>query len=151
MIEDAEWSEMPIRTKLEHYIQTTSVSQDGVRDCRERYDFWSDILGVAYGGYAQNLDEDVMRVMERMQGGDFFAESAYEELISYILCGADLAEYGTSPRGAWINHEIKDLVPATISRWRRDWEDSESHNATPEQPETAPMAQSPTETEDNGA
>ncbi len=45
----------------------------------------------------------------------------YVELIKYILCSANLAEYGTSPRGAWIHHGLAELMPKVIARWRADW------------------------------
>lgn len=126
MIEDAEWSVMTIRDKLEHYIQTTSLAEDECQDYAERFDFWSDILGVSFGGYNSAVDDDVIDVMNRMSVSKFFAENTHEELIAYILCNAGLAEYGTSPRGAWIDHDLRDLIPSVIERWRRDWPQTEN-------------------------
>lgn len=39
----------------------------------------------------------------------------FVQLVQYLLCGADLAEYGTSPRGCWLTNKgeawISSLKP----------------------------------------
>ncbi|MCH2074226.1 MAG: hypothetical protein MK130_05115 [Puniceicoccaceae bacterium] len=117
LIEDTEWRAMTTRERLQHYIQTDTEQGD----YRERKSFWDDILGVGCGGYNSEVDDSVISVVERMLRKEFFAENVHEELISYILCSADLAEYGTSPRGAWICHDIADLMPAALERWKQDF------------------------------
>lgn len=118
LIEDSEWSAMSIRDKLEFYIKSPLASES---DYAARGDFWSDILGINCAGYNSAIDKLVINVMERMTERKFFADSEQDELISYLLCGAGLAEYGTSPRGAWICHNLQDLMPSVIARFKKDW------------------------------
>jgi len=112
------------REKLEAYI--ASDPED-----LEQPSFW-DILGIPKGTYNSAVDEHIIYVIDRMIPKPYAAFSSdiakekgwpeeYVELIKYILCSAELAEYGTSPRGAWINHDLADLMPKVIERWRANW------------------------------
>ena len=117
-------SKREMRAKLEAYI--ASDPED-----LELPSFW-DILGIPNGTYSSAVDEHIIYVIERMIPNPHAAYSSdiakergwpeeYVELIKYILCSANLAEYGTSPRGAWIDHGLADLMPGVIARWRADW------------------------------
>lgn len=116
----AVWEAMTIRAKLEHYVSTEPLDIENPNDVAARNDFWADVLGLPSGGYNGHVDQDIIDVMQKMADQEFFAQNTHEELIAYILCSAELAEYGTSPRGAWIRHDIKDLVPSVIKRWQMD-------------------------------
>lgn len=72
---------------------------------------WGDCLKLSCGGYNGAVDDDVLAVMRLIADcrpiyvTEIAAETGlapnYVELIQYILCSADLCEYGTSPRGCW--------------------------------------------------
>lgn len=121
LIEDDAWEAMTLRQKLEHYISTVPNIVDDYQDLRTRNDFWTDVLDLGCSGYNSEVDDAAIAVIERMMKGPLQARTVQDELISYILCDAGLGEYGTSPRGAWIDHDIRDLMPAVIERWKRDW------------------------------
>lgn len=81
----------------------------------EYQDLLWDTLKVAYGGYNSAVDLDVLNVMEEVRYGrpafntdiakKFGLSEAHVELIQYLICSAELAEYGTSPRGCWLTKE----------------------------------------------
>lgn len=132
---------MTIRERLLAYIATNpGDNRDDTKDYHEDVEEFPDILGVPYCHYSQQVDEDIIFVIEKMLPPQSMYSSEiaqekgwsdeYVELIKYILCGAGLAEYGTSPRGAWIDHEVADLMPAVIARWRRVWADPDEANPT---------------------
>lgn len=74
-------------------------------------DPWGDCLGLSCGGYNSEVTNDILAVMrviidDRPAYVTDIAEKTgllpkHVELIQYILCSADLCEYGTSPRGCW--------------------------------------------------
>ncbi len=83
---------------------------------REYESLMADSLGVPYMCYNFAVNEDVFTVMRfssigyRGKLSPFTSDIAkrtgmqenYIELIKYILCTNDHAEYGSSPRGAWL-------------------------------------------------
>ena len=128
LIEDAEWAGMSISDKLKHYV-STPVPDEGGSDYRERNRFMDGILD-CFGSYNAAVDEHIILVLEAMLEGKFFSSTIakeqgwpeeYAELISYIVCKAGIGEYGTSPRGAWVDHKLVDLVRLAIPRWRAEW------------------------------
>lgn len=80
--------------------------------------FLWDALKVPLGGYNSEVNNDILKVMCLIQLGKFNTDisqetgmtKAHVELIQYILCSADLADYGTSPRGCWLTKEGKELL-----------------------------------------
>lgn len=72
--------------------------------CQEIWDF------IENGGYNSQVDEDIVKVMREVSQGKFNSDIAiklklpleYVELIQYILCTLNYAEYGASPRGCWL-------------------------------------------------
>ena len=70
---------------------------------------------ISCGGYNSEVDEDVINVAKliRDKRPIFYTDIAKElnlkpthvELIQYILCSLDFAEYGTSPRGCWLTEK----------------------------------------------
>lgn len=121
LIEDSDWAAMSIKDKLAHYIETTPSSENDFQDDRARIDFWGDILGISSAGYNSAVDDLVIGVLERICARAFFADSAHEELIAYIICNAGLATYGTSPRAAFVEYGLEELLPKAVERWRKDW------------------------------
>ncbi|MDJ0921057.1 MAG: hypothetical protein QNI84_08005 [Henriciella sp.] len=126
---EQDWRALGIRAQLEHYVSTPPVDTEDPVSIEVRNDFWSDILDVQCGGYGTAVDEDVMFVLDKMSRNEFVASkvahekgwpASYAEFISYVVCSAGLADYGSSPRGAWIFDDLKDLIPAVIERWRKD-------------------------------
>jgi len=124
-----------IGERLRAYIATTPqqiVPVEGEDYHTVVEDFW-DILGIHCGGYGSDVDDDIIKVMEAMhaQVGNTSSIASHTglsephvELIQYILCSAGMCDYGTSPRGCWLIHTVKDLVPEIVARWRKEWDDA---------------------------
>ncbi len=81
---------------------------------------WNTLLGERNcATYDGSVDLDVLNVMETLGGvgfafytriaQNFKLNPNYVQLINFILCGADLAEYGTSPRGAWLTKKGEEF------------------------------------------
>lgn len=126
-----------IRARLEAFVASKpGDNRDETKDYHEDVEEFWDILGVPYGSYNSAVDEHIIYVIERMMPTPHAAYTSeiakdrgwpeeYVELIKYILCSAGLAEYGTSPRGAWICHSLVDVMPKVIDRWRSVWTENE--------------------------
>lgn len=78
-----------------------------------------DGVDIPSGGYNSAVDLDVMSVLlllsEKQVFNDDLAVATgmsqeHVELIQYILCSRDLADYGTSPRGCWLTDKGKVLA-----------------------------------------
>jgi len=79
-------------------------------------------LGESCGGYNSAIDADILSCMREMAGDNpsfntdistkLQLDPKYIEIIQYLVCGAGLAEYGTSPRGAWLTQKGLDFVKA---------------------------------------
>jgi hypothetical protein len=79
-----------------------------------------DQLGLDCCGHNSAVDDQIVAVLELVSGPDFIfnddiAEKTgmtkeHVELIQYLLCSADLAEYGTSPRGCWGTEKAQQLL-----------------------------------------
>ena len=115
-----------LRAQLERYIASDPADE---ADMDAGADIW-EILGVL-SSYNGQIDEDFIYVIEAMLAGNGFSEEIaqrkgwppeYPELIKYLLCQCGLAEYGTSPRGAWIEHALQPLMPKVLARWRMQME-----------------------------
>ena len=73
---------------------------------------------IQYGGYNSEVDRDIISVMECVGKKMFYTDiaqylqmaSSQVELIQYILCSMDYAEYGTSPRGCWLTEEGEKML-----------------------------------------
>ena len=80
----------------------------------------SDVVELSCGGYNGAVDDDIWAVLKYIESdNDSFVtnmakalklDKNYVELIQYILCGADLCEYGSSPRGCWLTEYGKFVV-----------------------------------------
>ena len=72
------------------------------------------------GGYNSEVDDDIINVMRviRDDRPAFYTDIAeklqmkppHVELIQYILCSMDFAEYGTSPRGCWLTEKGEKML-----------------------------------------
>lgn len=80
-------------------------------------EFWEPLLGENHcASYDSAVDLDVLNVLGELYKARkndeaiFYTKisknlnmaETHVELIQFILCGADFAEYGTSPRGCWL-------------------------------------------------
>lgn len=88
----------------------------------EEFDPWSDVIKGIYGGYSSMSDDLMIEALEATRDKrtfDFIDRRGFAgELALYILAGHGLTDYGTSPRGGWPNHEIKDLWQDLIDKWK---------------------------------
>lgn len=82
-----------------------------------------DALGVL-GGYNSSVDNDIRAVLKSMRPGYIYNDDiaiatglsrTHVELIQYLLCNAELADYGTSPRGCWLTPEGEKLADKQIN------------------------------------
>lgn len=77
------------------------------------FDMW-EALGVPCAGYSSSIDDAMIGVLIGISKHQYCSDIAkelklpedYVELLQSIACSAGLAEYGTSPRGAF----PKDIV-----------------------------------------
>jgi hypothetical protein len=100
---------------------------------QEEPDFW-ELVGLHCVGYNSQIDEDALAVLKGIAVGKYCTDIAnelglpaqYVELLQSIFCSADWCEYGTSPRGCWINPKLDagavvDWFEGYVQRqWRRD-------------------------------
>lgn len=100
----------------------------------EDFYMW-DKLGLKCASYSSLIDWHVIQVMKLLAVRDPFPSSqtiaealdlpeAYIELIHYILCSADLCEYGTSPRSCWPEDDKKfqEFITSCELYYKRVWE-----------------------------
>lgn len=81
-----------------------------------------EFIGVPMGGYNSQIDADIARTLQQMHDRKFWADTNYEEILSYLWCSCGVGEYGTSPRGAWLTGGLEDLVPKMIAKINKEWE-----------------------------
>lgn len=82
------------------------------------------------GKYLKDLSEmKLLAVRDPFPSSQTIAEAldlpeAYIELIHYILCSADLCEYGTSPRSCWPEDDKKfqEFITSCELYYKRVWE-----------------------------
>lgn len=82
-----------------------------------------DELGIQVYSYNQQVSDDLFGVLELLAKAKEAHEALYNtdiarqlqlseshvELIQYLICNNDHAEYGTSPRGCWLTDKGLDL------------------------------------------
>ena len=95
-------------------------------------------IGVRYASYNSDIDDDIINVMRGIRDGLFCTDIAakyamspsHVELIQAILIGADIADYGTSPRGSFVNFDSKDIFHRLLGYWERlqaaDYDENEA-------------------------
>lgn len=85
------------------------------------FDPWDDVIHGIYGSYSSECDELMLLTLKAVRDGKTFElmkEHGFAaELMLYILAGHGLTEYGTSPRGAWPDHPLRDLWQPLIDKW----------------------------------
>lgn len=82
-----------------------------------------DVLGISCGDYNTAIDEHILSVMEEINKGPCFVtdlsetlglDRHYVELIQYLICSAEMGEYGTSPRGCWLTDYGKFILKVLV-------------------------------------
>jgi len=102
----------------------------------QEWDFWEDEAKINCVAYNSQIDQDLINIFKLISEGKFNTKIAkeldlpdqYVELMQSILCHADWCDYGTSPRGCWIDHKkdklelIEKLEKYYFNRWVKDEE-----------------------------
>jgi len=88
----------------------------------ERFDPWSDVVSGVAGSYAEEMDEIFIEALEAardLRMMQFIKERGLAaEIVAYVLSANHLTDYGTSPRGGFPDHELKDLWQPLIDKWK---------------------------------
>lgn len=88
----------------------------------DHFDPWSDIISDIDGSYASMCDALMIEALEAVRDRTTFdfinRVGIAAEFSLYVLSGNGLTDYGTSPRGGWPDHGIKDLWGDLIHKWR---------------------------------
>jgi hypothetical protein len=88
----------------------------------EVFDPWADVIEGIYGSYSSESDDLMIAALEAVGSKttfEFIKERGFAgEFALYVLAGHGLTDYGTSPRGAWPDHEIEDLWQPLIDKWK---------------------------------
>lgn len=89
------------------------------------FDPW-EALELPLASYNGAVEVDILVVLEGLLAGRYNSDisdrsgmtESHVELIQYMLCESNVCDYGTSPRGCWIVHGLKNDVEALANRWR---------------------------------
>ena len=94
----------------------------------------ADALGIYAFSYNSDVTNEVWGVMRLLRENEsiFCTDIACElglkpshvELIQYLICNNDHAEYGTSPRGCWLTKKGEKLVDELAAIEAREREQS---------------------------
>ena len=94
---------------------------------------WSpwEAMGLLYFSYNSQVDLDALNVLKGIAAQKYCTDIAQEtglspshvEMIQYLFCNANWADYGTSPRGCWIRHGIDadKLVAMFEAYYEAEW------------------------------
>ena len=95
------------------------------------WDFWEDEAKITCIPYSSRIDEDMLNTLKLIAEEKFNHEIAeilnltpqYVELMQSIFCHAGWCEYGTSPRGCWIDHSKnkEELIDKYNYYFKRRW------------------------------
>jgi hypothetical protein len=95
------------------------------------WNFWGDTAKLSCVGYNGAIDHDALGVLRGIAAGKFCDDIAtelnlprqYVELLQSIFCSVGWADYGTSPRGCWIDpdHKGEELIGAYAAYMKRRW------------------------------
>jgi len=94
----------------DQFIIDKALLCKGLQNSDPDMDLWA-VLGIECGGYDDQIDQDILKVLNILNTKQTYVtdlakqmevSATYIELIQYIICSAELAEYGSSPRGCWI-------------------------------------------------
>jgi hypothetical protein len=110
-----------VRQRLEAALAKPLVDSPDDIQSAETFDPWHDVIQGIYGSYNSRSDDLMIAALKAVRDGTTFefikAEGFIAEFMLYILAGHGLTEYGTSPRGAWVEHAIEDLWQPLIDKW----------------------------------
>lgn len=120
-------NDQALREKLEAALAKPTPTKDDLGDS-EFFDPWEDLISNIYGSYSSESDDLMIEVLEAVRDGktfDLIKEKGFvAEFMLYILAGNGWLEYGTSPRGGWPIHSVKDLWQPLIDKWEEYYEAS---------------------------
>lgn len=113
-----------------HYPTASEITTPNAED--ENGEYWDPwvALGLRCVGYSSDVDQnaiDVLRgIRDKLNNAKIAARTglnpAYVELLQGIFCGADWAEYGTSPRGCFaMADDFPRLIEAFEAYFERQW------------------------------
>ncbi|MGE7368314.1 hypothetical protein ACQKKX_04485 [Neorhizobium sp. NPDC001467] len=135
---------VPYISAEDHFERYDSVPAEDKRPLPECPDYIAiefsphEAIGVPFASYNSDIDDDILNVMRGVRDGLFCTDIAekhgmsrtHVELIQAILCGAELANYGTSPRGSFVNLDSKDIFHRLLGYWERlqaaDYDENEA-------------------------
>lgn len=92
----------------------------------DEFDPWGDIIKGIYGNYNASCDILFIEALKAVRDGtqrEYLNKYQWAgELTLHTLAGHGLTDYGTSPRGAWPDWELKDLWDNLIEKWIHHYE-----------------------------
>lgn len=101
----------------------------------QEWDFWDDV-GLHCAGYSSEIDEDLIKVFLGIRKGWNAREIAlnlsmaerYVELLQYTFCSIGWADYGTSPRGCYIDpdHNADELQEKLLKWFVTNWSEDDA-------------------------
>lgn len=81
-----------------------------------------DLLTCICDGYSSEQDRLMILTLQAVFDCKTFElieeEGFIIEFMLYVLAGNDLVDYGTSPRGAWVNPDLFGLWLPLIEKWK---------------------------------
>lgn len=116
--------DLPInRQRLEAALaKPDAVERDDISD-GETFDPWEDVIQGIYGCYSSACDALAIGALKAVRDHkpfEFVDQYGFAgEFMLYVLAGHGLTNYGTSPRGGWVEEEIKDLWDTLIDKWEK--------------------------------
>jgi hypothetical protein len=115
---------LKIRKRLETALAKPLPESDDVYDYQ--FNPWCDVIQGIDGSYASCSDALMIEALEAVRDQktfDFIDRAGFAgEFALYVLSGQGLTDYGTSPRGGFPKHEIRDLWQPLIEKWRAHYE-----------------------------
>jgi hypothetical protein len=99
------------------------------------WDFWDEV-GLHCAGYSSQIDEDLIKVFLGIRRGwntreiaqHFTLDGRYVELLQYAFCSIGWADYGTSPRGCYIDpdHDAEELQMKLLKWFVANWSEEDA-------------------------
>jgi hypothetical protein len=123
-------SDESIRARLEWALAKRLPEDDDDWGCvespyglqPEAFSPWGDVIQGIFGNYAEDADDLMIAALEAAQNGTQWAFTGKHgfagEFALYVLAGHGLIDYGSSPRGGFPAHEVADLFPTLIEKWK---------------------------------
>ena len=98
----------------------------------EDVDWWESLwqaIGCSCGGYSGELDQLLLGLVlnymneDSENNGIFYDKSRQNEIeiLNYIMCSADILEYGSSPRFPWLTRYGEVVLDLYFNQTKPDW------------------------------